>query len=71
MSKFEWKAGSHPPDWEKCGTIDIADPADVQWALDRGYRIGVIYDGGTRGIAEPCHADIYKLVEAKGPVHRE
>lgn len=49
-----------PPGYRHIGTIDVADPANVSWALDQGYRIGSIYDGGTYSCAEPCTADIYE-----------
>jgi hypothetical protein len=49
-----------PPGYRRVGTIDIADPADVDSALDRGYRIGAIYDGYSGSCAEPCAADIYE-----------
>ena len=49
-----------PAGWKKVGTIDVADPADVRWSVDRGYRIGDIYDGLSFSVAEPCAADIYR-----------
>jgi hypothetical protein len=49
----------HPPGYRKVGTIDVADPADVQRAQDRGYKIGTTYNGGSFSCAEPCAADIY------------
>lgn len=50
----------HPPGYRRVGSIDVADPADVRQAQDRGYRIGMIYDGMTFSCAEPCRADIYE-----------
>jgi hypothetical protein len=49
-----------PPGYRMVGTIDVADPADVHSARDRGYRIGTIYDGYSGSCAEPCAADIYE-----------
>ena len=49
-----------PPEYRYVGTIDVADPANVRSAHDRGYRIGTIYDGGSYSCAEPCAADIYE-----------
>lgn len=56
---FTWIGSDHPPGWRRVGQIDVADPADTRSALDRGYRIGTIYDGGSDSAAEPCAADIY------------
>lgn len=65
-AQFSWKGDDCPPDWKRVGSIDVADPADVSWALDRDYRIGAIYDGMSHSVAEPCAADIYEEVSA-GP----
>ena len=59
MAKYSWIGNDCPPQWKRVGTIDVADPADVAWALDRGRRIGSIYDGKSYSVAEPCAADIY------------
>lgn len=56
---YTWRGNDCPPGWKRVGAIDVADPADVHTALDRGYRIGSIYDGGTYSVAEPCAADVY------------
>lgn len=64
--QFLWKGVDCPPGWKRVGSIDVADPADVSWALDRDYRIGAIYDGMSHSVAEPCAADIYEDVSA-GP----
>lgn len=53
----------HPPGYRKVGTIDVADPADVSRALDRGHKIGTTYNGGSYSCAEPCAADIYERSE--------
>lgn len=53
-----------PPGYKRVGRIDIADPADVDRALDRGYRIGSVYDGYSGSCAEPCAADVYERPEA-------
>lgn len=63
MSAHQWIGDDCPIRWKRVGTIDVADPADVSWALDRGYRIGTIYDGKSYSVAEPCAADIYEEVE--------
>ncbi len=63
MNIYTWIGDDCPPDWERVGQIDVADPADVSWARDREYRIGRIYDGGTRSVAEPCAADVYREKE--------
>ena len=60
MSEHTWIGDNHPAGWKRCGSIDVADPADTNWALDRGYRIGAIYDGYSGSCAEPCCADIYR-----------
>lgn len=49
-----------PPGYRRVGSIDVADPADVASALDRGWRIGSLYDGGSGSVAEPCTADVYE-----------
>lgn len=49
-----------PPGYRRVGRIDVADPADVDRAHDRGYRIGSIYNGQSGSCAEPCSADIYE-----------
>lgn len=59
MRGHSWIGADHPPNWRRIGTIDVADPADVRWALDRDYRIGTVYDGMSFSVAEPCAADIY------------
>jgi hypothetical protein len=43
------------------GTIDIADPADIFSALERGWRIAwdAIYDGLSGSVAEPCAANCF------------
>ncbi|TCR01097.1 hypothetical protein [Neorhizobium sp. JUb45] len=56
-----------PPEYRRVGTIDVADPADVRRAEDRGYRIGTIYDGRSHSCAEPCAADIYEEVDQPAP----
>jgi hypothetical protein len=56
---YSWIGDDCPPQWKKVGTIDVADPADTHWALERDYRIGSIYDGMSYSVAEPCAADIY------------
>jgi hypothetical protein len=55
-----------PPGYRRVGTIDVADPADIHSARDRGYRIGTIYDGGSYSCAEPCAADIYEYPDEEG-----
>jgi hypothetical protein len=55
-----WIGKDHPSGWKRVGRIDVADPADVVTALDRGYLIGSIYDGNSGSTAEPCTADVYK-----------
>jgi hypothetical protein len=57
--KYSWIGDDCPPQWKRVGTIDVADPADVATALDRGLKIGSIYDGKSYSVAEPCAADIY------------
>ena len=57
-----WIGNDCPPEWRCIGTIDVADPADTAWALDRGYRMGSIYDGYSGSCAEPCAADIYEEI---------
>ena len=57
---YTWIGDDCPPGWRRVGSIDIADPADVNQAIDRGYRIGTTYDGGTYSVAEPCTSDIYE-----------
>jgi hypothetical protein len=52
-----------PPGYRRVGTIDVADPADVRRAEDRGYRIGTIYEGRSYSCAEPCAADIYEELD--------
>lgn len=61
-----WIGNDCPPGWKCVGTIDVADPADVRSALDRGFRIGTIYDGYSGSVAEPCAADIYKQALPQG-----
>lgn len=58
-----WIGKDHPEGWIWVGTIDVADPANIHFALDAGYRIGEIYDGMTHSVAEPCHADIYAEID--------
>ncbi len=60
MTSYTWIGDDCPPNWERVGQIDVADPADTAWASDRGLRIGRIHDGGSRSVAEPCAADIYQ-----------
>lgn len=59
---YTFKGDDHPPGWKRVGSIDVADPADVQSALDKGYRIGSIYDGMSYSVAEPCCEDIYEEI---------
>jgi hypothetical protein len=58
---YTWIGDDCSTDWERAGSIDVADPADVAWARDQDFRIGSIYDGKTSSVAEPCAADIYRL----------
>jgi len=60
---YSWIGDDCPPQWKRVGTIDVADPADVQSALARGLRVGKIYDGRSWSVAEPCAADIYAECE--------
>lgn len=60
MKHYRWIGDDHPPGWRRVGSVDVADPADTRRALDQGYRIGSIYDGGSYSVAEPCCADIYR-----------
>jgi hypothetical protein len=62
-----WIGNDHPPGWRWVGTIDLADPADVAWALDRDLKIGPHYDGMTGSVAEPCAADVYEQPEKPTP----
>lgn len=57
---YTWIGDDCPPEWERVGQIDVADPADTFTAHERGLRIGSIYDGGTSSVAEPCAADTYQ-----------
>lgn len=57
---YTFIGGDHPPGYRRVGSIDVADPADVATALDRGLRIGNIYDGRSGSVAEPCCADVYE-----------
>lgn len=57
--QYSWIGDDCPPEWKRVGTIDVADPADVEWALAHDHRIGSIYDGLSYSVAEPCAADIY------------
>lgn len=57
---YTWIGDDCPPDWEIVGSIDVADPADITRALDRGFRIGSTYDGGSGLYSEPCQADLYR-----------
>lgn len=69
---YSWIGDDCPPQWKRVGTIDVADPADVATALDRGRKIGSIYDGKSYSVAEPCAADIYAEREdviRKEPIH--
>lgn len=59
MKYYTWIGDDCPPNWKRVGTIDVADPADVEWALARDRRIGTIYDGLSYSVAEPCAADTY------------
>lgn len=64
MSKpYTWIGDDHPPGWKRVGSIDIADPADVHQANDRGHRIGAAYDGLSGSVAEPCTADVYHEID--------
>lgn len=63
IGSYTWIGDDCPPGWRRVGQIDVADPADVHSAQDRGYRIGTIYDGMTFSVAEPCAADIYEEIE--------
>lgn len=56
---YSWIGDDCPPQWKRVGTIDVADPADVQSALAKVLRIGTVYDGRSGSVAEPCAADIY------------
>lgn len=74
VARPSWIGSDCPPEWRKVGTIDVADPADVSWALERDYRIGAIYDGKSYSVAEPCAADIYEEIRCEhcdgtGDVH--
>lgn len=60
VRRFTWIGDDHPPGWEIAGSIDVADPADVTRALDKGFRIGSVYDGGSGLYSEPCQADLYR-----------
>jgi hypothetical protein len=60
---YSWIGSDHPPNWLRVGSIDVADPDDVRWAIDRGFRIGEIYDGKSFSVAEPCAADIYEELD--------
>ena len=64
---YSWIGDDCPPQWKRVGTIDVADPADIATALDRGRRIGSIYDGKSYSVAEPCAADIYAERENGDP----
>lgn len=63
--QFTWIGNDCPEGWRRRGRIDVADPADVTWALDKGYRIGTVYDGYSGSVAEPCAADIYESLRAQ------
>lgn len=72
--EYAWVGADCPPEYRRVGSIDVADPADVSWALDRDYRIGAIYDGNSYSVAEPCAADIYEEIRCEhcdgtGDVH--
>jgi hypothetical protein len=58
--RFTWIGDDCPPAYRRVGSIDVADPADTARALDKGYRIGSVYDGYSGSCAEPCAADIYE-----------
>jgi hypothetical protein len=60
MTHWTWIGDDCPPNYRRVGSIDVADPADTAWAIDKGYRIGNIYDGRSYSCAEPCRADIYE-----------
>lgn len=62
MTHHSFIGKDHPPNYKRIGTIDVADPADVSWALDQGYKIGTIYEGRSGSVAEPCAADIYEEI---------
>ena len=61
--RYSWIGDDCPSDWRRVGTIDVADPADIASALDRGFRIGGVYDGMSFSVAEPCAADVYREIE--------
>lgn len=63
MKQYSWIGDGCQPQWKRVGSIDVADPADVSQALDRGYRIGTIYDGMSYSVAEPCAADTYQEID--------
>lgn len=74
LSSPTWIGHDCPAGWRRVGSIDVADPADVSWALDRDYRIGAIFDGMSFSVAEPCAADIYEEIRCEhcdgtGDVH--
>lgn len=62
---YTWIGDDHPPGWKRLGSIDVADPADTQWAIERDLHIGSIYDGLSRSVAEPCRADIYEQIPSE------
>ena len=65
---YRWRGADHPPGWRRIATIDVADPADMALARDKGWRIGTIYDGKSGSAAEPCAADCYApITESAAP----
>ena len=68
--RYSFIGNDCPPKYRWVGTIDVADPADVNRAIDRGQTIGAIYHGGTYSVAEPCAADVYELQDEQmsGPI---
>lgn len=58
-----WRGADHPPGWRRVATIDVGDPADIERALDRGWVIGPVYDGGSGLHSEPFAADCYVRIE--------
>lgn len=63
IKQYSWIGDDCPPNYKRVGTIDVADPAAVDSALNRGRRIGSIYDGYSGSVAEPCAADTYITIE--------
>lgn len=63
--EYAWKGDDHPPGWKRVGQVDVADPADLVSARNRGWRVGSVYDGGTYSVAEPCAADVYERLDGE------